>query len=790
MGVLNRKLYRTMLRNWGQALAVTTVMLCGVAMYISMGSAFENLRVTQESYYAEYRFSDFFVSAERVSLTAVRRLETIPGVREVRGRVVQDVNLTMEDSDQPRTGRLISMPDRRDPVLNDVHLVRGRYFDEGSPNQTILSKQFAEANDIEVGDTVSVLVENRRHNIHVVGVGMSPEYVYMIPGLQSLYPIPERFGVLWVPESFTDMAMDMRGASNDIVGTVDEPRELGRILDRIDAMLDGYGVHAMTKAEDQMSNMIVSQEIKQLRVMARVIPTLFMGIASAILLVLLNRMVRQERTEIGLLKAFGYSNWTVSGYYVRYALLLAAAGCAGGVAVGQWLARGLGEVYVEFFQFPDLVMQLHPNLLISAILISAVAALLGAVSAARQAAAIHPAEAMRPEAPRHGRRMWLERFAGLWRSLSFTWKMIIRNVGRNQFRAAINIGGVMMATGLLLIGLVFIDSVYHMVDFQFREVQREDMRITFATELPESALREMARFEGVRKAEPMLQYPFQLRSGWRTHDTAIQGFVPDGQLRRLLDVEGQPVRIEGKGVILSEALARELQVSAGDTIEIEPLMGRVTRKHDVVVRRVVQEYLGMSAYMGLETLSRLLETPYAMNAVLLRVEEGAAPRLSRAMNDVPAMATVEDAEQNRADFEETMAENIVFTSTFLVGFAGVIAFSIIYNSTIVSLLERQRELASLRVLGFTKQEVGAIMYQENFLLGGIGILLGIPFGVFLGQSFLRTLDTELYRIPYYAETSSFVFTAVLIAGFIVLANLAVRRRIQRLDMVEVLKSRE
>ncbi len=790
MSVLNKKLLRALRRNWGQALAVSMVILCGTATYISMASAYHNLRLTRDTYYQQYRFPDFFVSVERAPASAVLRLETIPGVRSIRGRVTDEATIDVPGSDDPRLGRLVSMPDRRVPVLNDIHMVSGRYFDEGAPNQTIVNTDFAEANDLEIGGTISVTIDGRRHTLRIIGTAMSPEFVYMIPSAESLYPNPERFGVFWVPESFVEMAMDMRGAWNDIIGTVDDPRNLRRVLDRMETELDGYGVFATIKAEDQISNSLLSDEIQSLEAIVLVLPTIFMGIAAAILLVLLNRMVRQERTEIGLLKAYGYSNLHVSGYYVRYALILGGAGALGGIAVGLWLARGLGRIYVDFFQFPVFVMQVYPGILANAILLSLAFALLGALSAARNAAAIQPAESMRPEAPRHAHRTLVERFDLLWRNLSFTWKMIFRNVSRYRLRAALNAGGVMIATGLLLIGLVFIDSVYYMIDFQFREAQREDMRINFVREMPRSALHSVARYEGVRRAEPMLQYPFEFTHGWRSQNNAIFGLAPDSQLRRLLDTEARPVPIEGRGVILSDKLARDLGVSAGSTVTIRPLKGRTEKEYEVTVRQVVQEYLGITAYMELDELSRLLGGGFAMNVALLRADPDAIPAIARAMTDTPAVASADIAEENYENIADTIAENIAVTSTLLVIFAGVIAFSIIYNSTVVSLLERERELASLRVLGFTKQEVGAIVYQENFLLGGVGVLLGLPFGAWSARTLLALLDTDMYRMPYHAETASFMLSAGLIAAFVALANLAVRRRIHRLDMVEVLKSRE
>jgi putative ABC transport system permease protein len=582
----------------------------------------------------------------------------------------------------------------------------------------------------------------------------------------------------------------MDGACNNILGTVHDPERLDSILDSAEEILEPYGVFAKTKRENQISNRFLSDEIRGLEVSAKVVPTIFLGIASMVLLVLLNRMVRKERTEIGLIKAYGYANTTVAWHYLKFALILAVIGCIGAFFVGQWLANELIKMYVLFYQFPLLRARVYPDVLARSMGMASAAALVGAVMAAYRAAQIDPAESMRPEAPRHAHRIWLERFTGLWTSLSFTWKMIARNISRSSVRAGLNVFGVMVSSGLVFLGFFSIDAMDFMLEFQFRDTQREDVRISFPIERGRDAYYETQRLDYVRRSEPLLQYPFEIRSRWRTKDALIIGLPRHAQLQKLMDDQFQPVDVGDSGLVMSQRLAEDMGVVVGDMVVLRPLMGKVKEEKAVPVSRVVKQYLGTSAYMNLEALSRVLDEAFVMNAALLAVERGREQALNVALNDVPAVSAVEIKQDSYDSLVNTLLKNMKIINWTIIVFSAVIACSVIYNVTAVALAERQRELASLRVLGFTADEVGRIVYHENFMLAFFGLILGMPFGMGVCLWLCSLYDNELYRLPYHIEPRTYVVSIVLTITFVALSNLAVRHKIQTLDMVEVLKSRE
>ena len=790
IGAFHKKLLRTMLLQWPQSLGVIMVVLCGIAAYICIYSAYLNLSLTRDTYYAQNRFADFEIMVDRAPETAVFKLEAIKGVRQVRKRIVEEVNVDVEGIDEPRIGRLISMPDRDTPVINDIVVLAGRYFAPGAQTETILSEDFAEANGLEIGGRVSISVENKKYSLRIVGIGASPEYVYMIRNVQALVPSPERFGVLWVPEDFAETALDLKSACNNIVGLVDDPERLDTILEEAEEILDPYGVFAKVKREDQLSNRFISDEIKGLSVSAKITPTLFLGIAALILLILLNRMVRTERTQIGLMKAFGYSNWAVGLHYIEYGIILALIGCVGGFGLGEWMAGGMIKLYVQFYQFPILESRIYLDVLARSMGITILFATAGALVAAIQAARIHPAESMRAEAPRAVNKVWIERIPVLWRQISFTWKMIFRNISRNRFRSAVNLFGTAISLSLLLMGFFMIDSVEFGMDFQFQDAQREDVKISFQKEQGKDVFYEVGRLPHVRRAEPLLEYPFEMRAGWRKKDVLLTGIAQDAEMQKVMNFDREVYNLGDSGVVLAENLAEELNVGRGDTVQLEPLFGRIDRTYTATVRDIAQQFLGTAAYMDHAALSRMLEEPFAMSSALLRIEEGRRDELNRALKDIGGIAAVSFNQDAYDSIKKTIGQSMYITNTVLLSFAAVIAFSIIYNITAVSLSERQRELASLRVLGFTTGDVGRIMYFENIVMGLLGIAAGIPLGMAICALLVTAYSNDMFHMPFYIDRSTYITAILLTFSFVLLANLAVRRKIGKLDLVEVLKERE
>ena len=790
MKVLNRKLLRNLRASKGQAIAVTMVILCGVMSLVCVLSAYRSLKLTRDTYYEDYRFADFWVPFERAPSRAVHKVEDLPGVLRAQGRIVKDVNLDVEGNPEPRTGRIVSLPSRRGTAINDVHLVSGRYFSAGVTNEVILSDRFARENRVKIGDRIWATMNDRKQPLRIIGTALSPEYVYMIRSAREFLPSPDRFAILWVTQDFAEMALGMQEACNEIVGFLDPHADADAILERVEDVLEPYGALTSIHRRDQLSNRYLSDEIKGLAVSARITPTIFLGIAAMILMVMLDRVVQRERTGIGVFKAYGYSSLEIGSHYVKFALLLSLAGGLLGFLAGQWLGGAMMRLYVQFFQFPLLRHRFYPDILAISLGISACAGALGASWAVGRVIRVDPAQAMRPAVPRAGHRLWLERIGLFWRNVGFIGKMILRDVFRYKVRAGLTVFGVMCSAAILLLGYFIGDCMDYLMDYQFNVLQKQDVRVAFHTERGKGAYFDARRFPYVRAAEPVLDYPFTLKSGWRKKDVVITGVRPGDRMVGLETVEGYRIEVGDGGLVITQHLADALCLRPGDALLMKPLLGKVGRETAVRVRGVAQQYLGTGAYMNIHALSRVLEEPFAVNSVLLRVEDEGEEALNRCLKDVPAVASVEIKKESQRQFQETLAESMAINNLFLSVFAGVIAFAIIYNTTAISLTERTRELASLRVLGFTLREIRRIVFGQNILLASVGLAIGIPLGTLLCRWLVLAYETDIYRLPFHITRGTFIITALSIAFFVFVANMASRRKIGQLDMVEVLKRRE
>jgi putative ABC transport system permease protein len=447
------------------------------------------------------------------------------------------------------------------------------------------------------------------------------------------------------------------------------------------------------------------------------------------------------------------------------------------------------ETYQHFYQFPVLRFRADPLVVFSGVFVCLGFALLGAGSAARRAARLEPAEGLRPEAPGVYKRTLLERWPALFGLLGPIWRMVTRHVVRAKLRSTLTVSGVALAASIVFLALFSSDSMDALVDYQAQVVDLHDARVNLNSERGLAAVYEIRRVPGVTRAEPELIVPVRLVNEWRSKRIAVIGLGPDGELRGLVDRKRGPVPKPRTGLLLTKKLADTLDVAKGDTLELRVLVGK-KQVLTVPVDGTVDEYLGASAYADLNVLSRWVDEEAAVNTVRLLVDDARAEELYEELKAVPAVESVRSKAQVVQNFRETLARSMGIMTTVITVFAGIIAFGVIYNSSRIALAERERTLASLRVLGFTEGEVSSIIVRENMVLSALGIVPGLGLGILFSLWLARTYDTELYRFPVIFREQSMLLTAFAILVFAVLANWAVRRRVRKLDIVEALKSRE
>ncbi len=785
IAALDRKLLRDLLGMKGQAFAIGLVLASGIAMYVAYLSNFDSLRRTQDAYYDRFRFADVFASCKRGPLRLEERMREIPGVSSVQTRTVVDVTLDLPDTTEPLKGRLISVPAVGRPALDDLYLRRGRWIEPGRDDEVLLNEPFALAHHLEPGRRFAALINGRRRSLRVVGHALSPEYVYVLPPGEVI-PDDKRFGVAWMDRRALAAAFDMEGGFNDVTLKLMPGASPDEVVTRVDRLLTPWGGLGAVPRRLQTSHWALDNELAQLQSFGFLVPALFLGVAAFLLNVAMARALAVQRPQIAALKALGYSNRAIGRHYVKWALVIAAFGAALGLAAGAWLGAGMIGLYNQYFRFPILLYRLSGGVAATAVGIGLGAAALGAVFAVRRAVAIPPAEAMRPEAPARYRTSLAERAAG---RLTHATRMVLRNVERQPWRAFASVVGIAFAVAILFFGFIFIDVMDRLGDIQFSRVQRQDVTVSFVEPRSARALAEVGSLPGVMAVEPVRTVPARLRFGHRSRQLAITGQLAEPDLSRVVDLSGQVIALPPEGLVVSKILGEVLGVRPGDRVTVEVLEGaRPVR--EVAVAALVDDYMGLAAFMEVSALRRLMREGASLSGVHLMVDAAHLPALYRRLKATPAVAGVVLTSAARLSFETIVAQNFAILTTFNVSFAVIIAFGVVYNAARISLSERSRELASLRVLGFTIGEISLVLLGELALLTLVAIPPGLLIGWGLAKVLLLSFQNEIYRLPLVVTPQTAAWSSLTVIAAAALSGLAVRRRLDHLDLVAVLKTRE
>ncbi|NTW49494.1 MAG: FtsX-like permease family protein [Chlorobiales bacterium] len=787
MTKLNRKLLRELLRLRGQMIAVAAVVACGISVYVSMSSVKYSLITSKDKYYNEYRFSDVFLQVKRAPESLQETVKNIPGVASVRTRIVADVTLDVPGLNEPATGRLISMPDRRTPVLNDVFLRSGRHIDPERPEEVIASETFVIANGFRLGDTLGAVINGRWKVLRIVGVGLSPEYVYEVqPG--AFFPDNRRFGVLWMSRKALESAMGMTGAFNDLTLTLAHGALQKDVIMQLDHLFARYGALGAYGRDEQMSDRFISDEIKQVGMQITVVPTIFLAVAVFLLNIVLRRLVSTQRDQIAILKAVGYSNEDVALHYLGFAMIPVAVGAVAGTALGAWLGTQLTQIYTDYYHFPELIYQFRIKEVAISVLLSGMAALVGALSAVRDAVRLPPAEAMRPESPIAYRQGFLDR-SRIQKSLPVAIRIIVRNLERRKWKSMLSVLMIAFAVAILIAGRYTYDAMNYMVFLEFSMKHREDVMVIFNEPRPASVSYDLSHLDGILEQELTRDEPVKLRAGHRERRLSISGVKSATGLRRLVDANMREYRLPPEGVALTSTLADILGVQPGDSLTVEFLQGK-RHKRQVVVAGKIDEFLGLSAYMDAGALDRLAGDEGTVNAAYLRIDRAKAGTLYATFKEMPEIAGSMMLKAMKESFDKLLAESMMTSTVILTAFACTLAFAVVYNGARISLSERGRELASLRVLGLTKAEISLILLGEQVILTIAAIPVGFLIGVGLSALLAYGLSSELYRMPLVFSGENFVFAFVVTILVSAVSGLIIHRRLNRLDLIAVLKTRE
>lgn len=787
MQALDRKLLRDFRRLWAQSLAIALVLACGVAIQLVSAGMSTALRDTREAYYAENRFADVFASVRRAPRAILPEIAAIPGVIAAEARVAGNVVLDIEGRVEPATGQVLSLPADGEARLNVPLLRSGRLPDPDATDEVAVNEPFARANGFLPGSRFSANLNGHKRELTITGTVLSPEFIYTI-GPGSLLPDNTGFGILWMPERAAAAAFGASGAFTDISLELTPDADPREVIDRLDRLLAPYGGLGAHDRELQQSHAFVDAEITQLDSLALVLPPVFFGISAFLVNMVIGRIVALERPHVGLLKAIGYSDWEVCLHYVALAALVALVGIAIGWAAGSWLAHEMALLYAQFFDFPYLIFSLPWSAFAISGLIALAATTLGAIRSALDAARLSPAVAMTPPAPPVFRRGLFDRILALLRPSQPT-MMILRSLLRWPLRSALTMLGMALAVAVLVASGFMRASLDELMHSAFTLTNRQDVVLILAEPLPERALTEIARLPGVLAAEGQGSHPAILRNGPREKRLAVEGRRPGDRLSRIVDAAGQPLAPPPAGILLSERVAGSLGVAPGDAVEVEFLTGR-RETHLIPVAGTIPLYFGLGAYMDMDALAAILREGPRIALANVALDPSEEQRFQAALKDVPALAGSMMTGKVRQSFLDTVNENIVVMTTVYIVIAVLITVGVAYNGARILLSERARELASLRILGFGVAEVSYVLVGETMILALLAQPLGWLIGGALAFAMIEGFASDLYSVPLVLRPADFATSSLVVLAAALGAALVVRRRLDRLDLVAVMKTRE
>ena len=784
---LDRKLWRDLGRMKGQAIAVSLVMACGLAMMIMARSLIHSLESTRQEYYEANRFAEVFAQLKRAPNAVAQRIARIPGVGAVQTGLSVLATLDIAGMDEPASGNVRSLPDFGEPQLNRLFLRSGRWLAPGATHEVLASEAFAEANQLVPGDTLAMLLNGKRQELRIAGIVLSPELIFESrPG--AALPDNRTYGTFWMPYKELARAFDLDGAFNSLSLTLAPGATERPVIAEIDRLLTPYGGRGAFGRSDHPSHIRVSDEIRVLQTISVGFPLVFLSVAAFMTNAVLSRLLALQREQIAILKAFGFTNRQIVLHYLKFAFVMVLAGTMLGACGGVFLGHRLVLMYHRFFRFPELNFRLDHTAFPLALVVCAAAATLGVFSAVRRAAKLPPAEAMRPEPPANYRPALVER-TGIGRFLSHTFRIAVRNIERKPMQAFFTVAGLALATGILIVPNCFRDGVEEILDFQWDVVQRQDVGVGLE-EPSSSQVRHLLRhLPGVMRVEAFRQAFVRLNYGHQRRQIVIQGLPADGLHNRVLDGKSHQIQLPTSGLVVSGKLAQVLGAHPGDDLVVEVLEGkRQVRRVPLV--GLAEDFAGVAAYMDLEALNRLLGEGDITTGANFRVDPARRSQFLRALKDIPRINWVAIKESLRENFRQTTAASIGLIQKIYMVFAIVVAFGVVYNNARISLAERARELATLRVIGFSRGEVGAVLVTELVILA----LLAVPFGLLLGTGFakaiLQAVNTETVRLPLILTTHNYGFAVLVVATASILSALVVLRKLNQLNLVGALKAPE
>lgn len=807
--LLNTKLYRDLWTSKWQFMAVAFVVVLGVSMYVAGLVSYHNLFESYTTSYRRLRFADLWVGCDQAPEEVVRVIEKMPGIAKVVGRVNVEYPLLLAgDSDTSVVGRFIGLPAQGRPALNDVHVVSGRYFKPQARREALLETGFARSHRIEPGDLITADVEGSTEDFRVVGLVQSPEYIVAVRNKQYGMPTPSTFGVVFVPQEQAQESFNLVGKITEICALVEGlpsgPPSAARgsgltskhpLVKAVHEMLKPYGAGDPTVQDEQASNEALRIDLQSIQQLATIFPSLFLLAAAMTIYVLMTRIVLSQRPHIGFLRASGFTQRAVIQHYLSYTLVVGLLGGLAATVAGYYMGYLITREYVTTLNIPYLAMQARWDIVATGIAISLLTCVVAGFLPAWSAGMMPPAVAMRDEVPGPTRRLAMDRLLTAFASLPYTLKVPLRNLVRSRRRTFSTALGIASGVSLVLVSAMFLDAIDFSITSYFGKMQVYDALVQFLPDQSADMVYHLSLRPGVEIAEAGLSLPVELERQGKKFSTMLLGLPPRGKLYRVLDTEGKPTHLTDDSLRIGNLVRRRLGLETGDEVMVRYSFSskEVPAEGMMRIGPPIQQPATTLVYANIDIVRKLFGSSlHLANRPVTGVALKADPRymdsLRHHLHNLPQAAAVEITADTKKELDAMMRFTYIFISVMLL-FGGSLAFAIVFNTLSINVIERTREVASLRTLGFQNSQIARMLTLENLMVAVLGLLLGFPLGRLLCNWLIKTYQSETVDLQVILYPRTYVLTAVGMVLIVIVAQIPSLRSVSRLDLAKATKER-
>ncbi|WP_326910587.1 ABC transporter permease [Sedimentibacter sp. MB31-C6] len=780
MKKLDKRLFRMIRSTKGQYIAVLAIVITGLFVFTAVNNSALNLKDSLNEYYEETNFSDIFVTAVSIPEKLESSLIGESDIKEAEARLVFDTSFITEDDDEKVNIRAVSV-NKNENKLNKLFVKSGKR--ELSEKDIIVIEQFATARNINLGDKVKLQINGREYTFNVSAIASSSEYVYIMENEQTLLPDPESFGIVFIEEDYLRKIYGANGNYNEIIININDMDNLDQTVDYLEDNLEKYGVKRVIKKDEQLSNNMMSQEIDGLEMMSQSIPVVFLVFAGIMLSSMLSRIVKKDRTSIGILKALGFTNSEIIIHYLKYAASIGIIGGLIGSLLGTALSSVMTNYYLVFFNIPMLTIKVYYNRIITSVILSLLFCIMSGFWGIRGIIKINPAESMKPESPKKGKRIIIENMKFIWNYVPFSWKMVLRNIFREKKKFAFIGAAVAITCGMLIMTIWMIDIIDIMFNRHYSEFMKVEYNINFTGFQDENVKKEVAKQVNVTDMEGRIELPFEIENGRKSKIVNIIGLQNNSVFYGFQDLKGNDLKIPSEGILISSNLADSLNVNIGDEVFVKNFLPNKDDSY-VTVKGIVKQSLGINGYMNMDYMNSRFLDKGIINGIYLNSNDD----VSKKLDDMNNINTIQSQEDMKGMFEEFTTITAVSMS-FMVVFSGLLGFIIVYSMTLMSINERTLEFSSLRVMGFTKNEIFNMLIRENMIMSFIGIIIGIPLGLWLIDYMGKSFSTDVYTMNEPVAASGVIISIFLTIVFLIMAQYLTYTKINKLDFMQALKNR-